>query len=78
MGVQFCGGFEGRALLEKSTENIRECYRRADYCGRKAAAQRNIIFRQEFLDCERRWLSLARSYERTERIKLSYKIRQVA
>jgi hypothetical protein len=60
---------EGRALLKNLRENIRECYRHADERRRRANEERNLIFRQDFLDCERRWLLLARGYEQTERVE---------
>jgi hypothetical protein len=41
------------------SENIRECYRHAENCRREAKEQRDPVFRQDFLDCERRWLLLA-------------------
>ena len=60
---------KGRALLRNLRENIRECYRHADDCRRRANEERNPIFRQDFLDCERRWLLLARGHEQAERIE---------
>ncbi len=46
-----------------SSEQIRECLSYAEECARKAAAQTNPTLQQDFLDMERRWLALARSYE---------------
>jgi hypothetical protein len=51
---------EGRVLQKNLRENIRECYRHAEDCGRKAGEQRDPVFRQDFIDCQRRWLMLAR------------------
>jgi hypothetical protein len=48
--------------------NIRECLQHAEDCALKAAAQTDPKVKQDFLDLEQRWLSLARSYEFTERI----------
>jgi hypothetical protein len=50
-------------------ENIRDCYRRAEHCRRKAKEQSNSVLRQDFLDCERRWLLLARGYELAARME---------
>jgi len=47
---------------------IRECYRRAEDCARKATAQTDPTLKADFLDLERRWLVLARSYDFTERL----------
>ena len=58
---------EGRALFGNLSENIRECYRHAENCRREAKEQRDPVFRQDFLDCERRWLLLARGYALAER-----------
>ena len=56
-------------MANNLTENIRECYRRAEGCRRKAKEHGNAVFRQDFLDCERRWLLLARGYELAERME---------
>jgi hypothetical protein len=45
-----------------------ECYRRAEKCGQRAAETRDPAVRQDYLDMQRCWLSLAHSYELTERI----------
>jgi hypothetical protein len=37
-------------------------------CARQAAAQSCPYLKKDFLDMERRWLFLARSYEFTERV----------
>jgi hypothetical protein len=56
------------ALLNNPSEHVRECLRRAEDCARQAAAQTDTKMKDDFLDLERRWLSLARSYEFTERL----------
>jgi hypothetical protein len=58
----------GRVVLNNLSEQIRECYRHADDCARKAAAQTDPKLKADFLDSERRWLVLAQSYEFTERL----------
>ncbi len=70
---------EGRALQKNLRENIRECYRHAEYCARKAREQLDPVFREDFLDSRRRWLVLARGYELAERLEvLSRTFRQQA
>jgi hypothetical protein len=55
-------------MLRNLSEEIRECYRHAENSARKAAAQTDPKLKADFLDLERRWLFLARSYEFTERL----------
>ena len=55
-------------MLLNVSAQVRECGRHAEECARQAKAQTNPKFRQEFLDLERRWLRLARSYEFSERL----------
>jgi hypothetical protein len=55
-------------MLESLSEQIRDCYEHAEECARKAAAQSNPRLKQDFLDMERRWLALAKSYELSRRL----------
>ncbi len=55
-------------MLNNLSEQVRECLRHAEDCARKAAAQSNPNLKEDFLDMERRWLLLARSYEFTEKL----------
>jgi hypothetical protein len=55
-------------MLLNMSARVRECVRHAEECARQAKAQKNPKFRQDFLDLERRWLRLARSYDFTERL----------
>ena len=55
-------------LLNNLSEQVRECLRHAEDCARQAAEHPNAKMKADFLDLERRWLSLARSYEFTERL----------
>jgi hypothetical protein len=55
-------------MLNKLSNDIAECYRHADECAQKAKSERDARLRQDFFDAERRWLSLARSYEITEEL----------
>jgi hypothetical protein len=50
------------------SEDIRECYELARDCALRAEAEVDPRLRQDFLDMERRWLFLARSYEFTRRL----------
>ncbi len=47
---------------------IRECLRHAQDCARQAATQTCPKLKEDFLDMERRWLFLARSYEFTDQL----------
>jgi hypothetical protein len=55
-------------MLKVLSEDVRECYQRAEECARQAKAQLNPELRRDFLDLELRWLKLARSYEVSERV----------
>jgi hypothetical protein len=55
-------------MLRKLSQEIADCYRYAADCRRKADAASVPTEKQEFLDMERRWVFLARSYEFTERL----------
>jgi hypothetical protein len=51
-------------VLDKISEQIRECLEAAENCARKAAAlPDSSAFKQDFLNLEQRWLELARSIE---------------
>jgi hypothetical protein len=56
-------------LRNAPIENIRDCYRHAEFCRDRAKQQSDSRLRQDFLDCERRWLLLARGYELAERME---------
>jgi predicted AAA+ superfamily ATPase len=55
-------------MLNNLSDQIRECLRHAEDCARQAAAQSDPNLKDDFLDMERRWLLLARSYDFTERL----------
>jgi hypothetical protein len=59
---------EDRVVLNNLSEEVRECLHHAEDCARKAAAQIDPKLKQDFLQLERSWLSLARSYGFTERL----------
>jgi hypothetical protein len=55
-------------MLNNQSEQIRNCYQHAEDCARKAAEQADPQLKQDFLDLEKRWLLLARSFEFNERL----------
>jgi hypothetical protein len=59
---------KARVMLSDLSAEIRECYRHAESCAQKAAAQTDEKLKSDFLDLELRWLFLARSYEFTDRL----------
>ena len=60
---------EGCAVSNNLIENIRDCYRRAEHCRRKAKEQRDTSVSIDFLGGERRWLLLARVFELAARME---------
>jgi hypothetical protein len=55
-------------MLKNLSEEIRECYRHAEDCARKATTQTDPKRKENFFELERRWLFLARSWEFAERL----------
>jgi hypothetical protein len=55
-------------MLLKLTGEIAECYGHATDARERAKTTDNETTKQDFLDTERRWLSLAHSYEFAERL----------
>jgi len=45
-------------MLQKLSDEVRECHSHAKDCGRKAAAQAEPPVRQSFLDAQQCWLRL--------------------
>jgi hypothetical protein len=58
----------GLAMLQKLTKEIAECYEHASNSRQRAMQACDAVTKQDFLDMERRWLSLAHSYELAERM----------
>jgi PAS domain-containing protein len=56
-------------MLEQLSDQIRVCYEHAAEAKAKADATNDPVLRAEFLDMERRWLTLARSYGYTESLE---------
>ena len=48
---------------------VRECRQYADHCAQNAQKQSDPQVRQSYLEMQRRWLSLACSYEFSERLE---------
>jgi hypothetical protein len=55
-------------MLHKFTEEIAECYRHARECRERAERVPDPATKNDFFDQERRWLSMAHSYEFAERL----------
>ena len=55
-------------MLQKLTKEIAECYEHARKCHKSAEQVLDPATKTDFLDQERRWLSLAHNYEFTERL----------
>ncbi len=53
-----------------TNKDARECRFHAEHCEDKAQLQSDPQLRQDFLEMQQRWLSLARSYEFLERLDL--------
>jgi hypothetical protein len=58
--------WEVRVMLNNLSEQVRECLRHAEGCAQRAAAQADPKLKQDFLQLEQKWLSLARSFQLTE------------
>jgi hypothetical protein len=56
------------SMLEQISEEIAECYRRAEKAAEQARQAADETLRQTYLDLERRWILLAHSYELQHRI----------
>ena len=53
-------------MLENLSEKVRNCLRHAEQCGHRAKIEPDPNLARDYLDMERRWLSLARSYQFSE------------
>jgi hypothetical protein len=50
-------------MLKNISDEVSVCYQNAEHCARKAAEQTDPELRAIFLEVERHWLFLARSYQ---------------
>jgi hypothetical protein len=57
-----------RATLQNLSNEVRECLRRDEECKRLAECAPTEAGKLDYLEMERRWLCLARSYEFEERL----------
>jgi len=55
-------------MLKGLSEQVADCHRRAAECGELAALSTNERDREFYLEREQAWLTLARSYELSEKI----------
>ena len=55
-------------MLQTLSVDIRECYLLDEQCRRLAETALTPSAKTDFVDMERRWLSLARNYEFAERL----------
>jgi hypothetical protein len=56
-------------MLNRLSEQVRECLEHAEHCARKAAAQCDgSALKQDFLNLEKNWRSLAQSIQLGERL----------
>lgn len=58
----------GGIVLQNLSKEIRECYENAERCGACARQAVNSEIKNDYLEMEKRWLSLAPSYEFAERL----------
>jgi hypothetical protein len=63
---RLCAEQQGTVImLEYPSEKVRNCLRHAEQCGHRAKIEPDPNLARDYLDMERRWLSLARSYAAT-------------
>jgi PAS domain S-box-containing protein len=62
------GSRKGLDMLQKLSEQIKFCFERALDAKRKADEATDQAVKADFLEMEKRWLTLARSYEFSERL----------
>jgi hypothetical protein len=55
-------------MLQQLAKEIAECYGHARESRERAKVAHDPALKQDFLDMERRWISLAHSYQFTERL----------
>jgi len=55
-------------MLNNLSEQVRECHRHAEHCARQAGVETDPKLKDDFLEMEGRWLTLARTCEFTQRL----------
>jgi hypothetical protein len=63
------GSLGSAAMPVEFCSELRECRQYAEHCALKAQIQSDPQLRQDFLEMQQRWLSLARCYEFSERLE---------
>jgi hypothetical protein len=58
-------------MLQKLNEEIAECYAHASECRERAKPNLDAASKNDFLEMEQRWLSLAQRYETAERLAVN-------
>jgi hypothetical protein len=56
-------------MSSKLTTEVRECLQHADDCAERAAIEPNPAIQGDFIEMERSWLTLARSYQLLEQLR---------
>jgi len=56
-------------MLNSLSQQVRECMLKAEDCAHRAKIERDPSLVRDFLDMERRWLRLARSYQFSEQLE---------
>jgi hypothetical protein len=56
-------------VLAKLSAEVRECLWHAEDCAKRAETEPNPAIQRDYIEMERRWLKLARSYQLFERIQ---------
>ena len=49
--------------MQNLSKQVRDCMRHAEQCGHRARIEPDPKLARDYLDMERRWLKLARSYQ---------------
>ena len=57
-------------MLQNVSEQVRTCLRHAEQCGYRAKIEPDPNLARDYLDIERRWLNLARSYQFSESLEV--------
>ena len=58
-------------MLANLSAEVRECLRHAEDCAERAKMEPSPALQRDYIEMERRWLKLARSYQLCERLQLS-------
>ena len=56
-------------MLAKLSAEVRECLWHAEDCAKRAETEPNPAIQRDYIEMERRWLKLARSYQLYERLQ---------